>query len=207
MVSRPRRYDLLARLFDYPEEGGYPEAVERAVAALEDGYTEAVASLRELLAALDGASPERIQEEYTRTFDINPVCTLEIGWHIYGEDYARGALLVKLREQLRRVNVPESAELPDHLTHVLAVLGRLDGAEADELAGRYVLPGLDKMLEGTAAGDHPYRALVESIRHVVRSDHDVEAVPPRAPREDPPDWKNRMPVFGNRGCGERRCDR
>ena len=39
--------------------------------------------------------PEQIQELYTRTFDINPVCTLEIGWHIFGEDYARGALLVK----------------------------------------------------------------------------------------------------------------
>ena len=186
MVARSERYDLLARLLDYPEQGGYPEAVSL---------------LRPLYERVSRMSREETQELYTRTFDINAVCTLEVGWHIYGEDYARGALLVKMREQLRAMNVPESVELPDHLTHMLRVLGRLGGTEADEMASHYLLPGLIKMLAGMAEGEHPYQALIEAISCVIRSDHDVQAVTPREKRSDPPDWKNRLPVYGAKGCG------
>ena len=203
MVARSQRYDLLARLLDYPEQGGYAEAVARCIAVLEDGYGEAAVLLRPLHDHVRPMNDGEIQELYTRTFDINAVCTLEIGWHIYGEDYARGALLVKLREQLRLVNVPESCELPDHLTHVLLLIGRIDGEEADELASRYLLPGLDKMLEGMAEGEQPYRALIETVSKVVRTDHDVKVVVPREQRGDPPDSKNPLPIFGAQGRGRR----
>ena len=203
MVARSERYDLLARLLDYPEQGGYAEAVAHCIDVLQDGYAEAAGLLRPLHDRVREMSREETQELYTRTFDINAVCTLEIGWHIYGEDYARGALLVKLREQLRLVNVPESVELPDHLTHVLMLLGRLDADRADDLAARYLLPGLETMLAGMEEGEHPYRALIEAISRVVRTDHDVEVVPPREKRSEPPDWKNRLPMFGQQGCGPR----
>jgi nitrate reductase assembly molybdenum cofactor insertion protein NarJ len=203
MVARSQRYDMLARLLDYPEEGGYAELLARSIDLLEDGYAEAAALLRPLHDHVHKMNRGEVQELYTRTFDINAVCTLEIGWHIYGEDYARGALLVKLREQLRLMNVPESCELPDHLTHVLLLIGRMAGEEADELAARYLLPGLDKMLEGMAEGQPPYRALIEAVSKVVRTDHDVKVVVPREQRGDPPDWKNRLPVFGTQGCGSR----
>jgi nitrate reductase assembly molybdenum cofactor insertion protein NarJ len=200
MVARSERYDLLARLLDYPEEGRYPEALARSIELLEDGYEEAAALLRPLHDHVHAMSRGEVQELYTRTFDINAVCTLEIGWHIYGEDYARGALLVKLREQLRLVNIPESCELPDHLTHVLMLIGRLVGEEADELAARYLLPGLDKMSKGMAEGEQPYLGLIEAVSKVVRIDHDVQVVIPREKRSSPPDWKNRLPVFGAQGC-------
>jgi len=203
MVARSQRYDLLAHLLDYPEQGGYAEMVARCIEALEDGYAEAAEILRPLHDHVHSMSAGEVQELYTRTFDINAVCTLEIGWHIYGEDYARGALLVKLRQQLRLMNVPESCELPDHLTHVLLLMGRMTGEEADELAARYLLPGLDKMLEGMTAGEHPYRALLETVSKVVRTDHDVQVVAPREQRSDPPDSKNPLPVFGAQTCGTR----
>jgi len=201
MEARSRRYDLLAQLLNYPEVEGYPQTLSCALEMLEDGYADAAATLRPLHEHVQGMRNAEIQEMYTRTFDINAVCTLEIGWHIYGEDYARGALLVKFREQLRLVNVQESCELPDHLTHVLMLLGRIGGEKADDLAARYVLPGLNKMLEGMDADTQPYRALIETVSNVVRADHDVELIVPREHRGDPPDWKNRMPVFGAQRCG------
>ena len=203
MVARSRRYDLLAALLHYPEADGYAEALERYIEVLDDGYAEAADLLRPLLDRMREMNRAQIQEMYTRTFDINAVCTLEVGWHIYGEDYARGALLVKLREQLRLMNIPESVELPDHLTHVLILLGRLSGPRADDLAARYLLPGLEKMLAGMDRGDYAYRALLETVKTVVRTDHDVEIVTPRERRGDPPDWKNRLPQFGVQGCGKR----
>ena len=201
MEARSRRYDLLAQLLNYPEVEGYPDTLARALEILEDGYADAAATLRPLHDHVQGMPNPEIQEMYTRTFDINAVCTLEIGWHIYGEDYARGALLVNFREELRLVNVQESCELPDHLTHVLMLLGRIGGEKADDLAARYVLPGLNKMLEGMDADTQPYRALIETVSKVVRADHDVEVIVPREQRSDPPDWKNRMPVFGAQRCG------
>jgi nitrate reductase delta subunit len=202
MVFRSQRYDRLAELFAYPE-GDYSGQLNACAGALEGGYADAVAALGPLLETVAQKSLEELQELYTRTFDINPVCTLEVGWHVYGEDYARGAFLVKMREQLRRRNLPESRELPDHLTHVVALLGRIEGEEADELAARYLLPAVDKMLDGMREGDSPYRALLETVSSVVRADHDVEVVAPREPRGDPPDWANRLPVFGTRGRAER----
>jgi len=200
-LARSQRYDLLAALFDYPRQGDYGALLTRSIEELRRDCPAAVDCLTPLRDHIAGMSLEQIQELYTRTFDINPVCTLEIGWHIYGEDYARGALLVKMREQLREVNLSESQELPDHLTHVLALLGRLSGDEADELAARYVLPGLDKMIENADAAKHPYLTIIEAIRIVVQSDHDVEPIAPRESRQDPPDWKNRLPMFGSQACG------
>ncbi len=200
-LARSQRYDLLAAMFDYPHKGNYGALLTRCIDELGHDCPAAVDSLAPLRDHVAGMSLGKVQELYTRTFDINPVCTLEIGWHIYGEDYARGALLVKMREQLREVNLAESQELPDHLTHVLALLGRLNGDEADELAARYVLPGLDKMLKSAKPAEHPYLALIKTIRIVVQFDHDVEPITPRERRQDPPDWKNRLPVFGSQSCG------
>ena len=92
----------------------------------------------------------------------------------------------------------ESQELPDHLTHVLALLGRLTGDDADELAARYVLPGLDKMITSADADKHPYLAIIKAIRIVVQTDHDVEPITPREQRKQPPDWKNRLPMYSGR---------
>ena len=192
---KAERYDLLAALLDYPAEG-YPTAVNRCMLALDSrdgGAGQILAPLREKTQEMSVAE---IQEMYTRTFDINPVCTLEVGWHVYGEDYARGAFLVKMREKLRENNLPESVELPDHLTHVLILLGRLDGDEADQLAARYLLPAFKKMNDGLLEGDHAYAVVVQAAEKVVRSDHDVEMVTPREPRGDPPGWTTPLPVLG-----------
>ena len=201
MVARSERYDRLAKLLDYPEKGCYADKLAECIEVLEDGYGEAAELLHPLHDHVREMNAGEVQELYTRTFDINACCTLEIGWHVYGEDYARGALLVKLREQLRQVNVPESCELPDHLTHVLRLMGRIEGDEADELASHHLLPGLDKMLEGMDEGEQPYRALIEAISKVVRTDHDVEVVAPREQRSDPPDSRSSLPVFGAQHCG------
>ena len=89
---------------------------------------------------------------------------LEVGWHLYGEDYHRGAFLVRMRGLLREHGVPEETELPDHLTHVLPVLGRLDDARAEALARGYVLPALVKMLDGFGEKRNPYRQLRLSLK-------------------------------------------
>lgn len=201
MTARVPGYAILSTLLEYPDDGYVARAVE-CVRMLDDRRDEAAPLVKPFGDVIGGMTTEEAQELYTRTFDINPVCTLEVGWHVYGEDYARGEFLVKMRRMLREHDLPESTELPDHLTHVLALLARLDGPDADELASRYVLPALQKMVDGMADQDNPYKAVLEGIIRSARSHHDVEIVPPRRRHGDPPGSTIRLPVLGpHDGCG------
>ena len=208
MADKRQLLDSLAGLFAYPSEG-FADKVA-ACRALADGRSpgrgDAIAGLEE---RTRGMSRGEVEEMFTRTFEINPVCALEIGWQIYGEDYARGALLVRLRQELREHDLPEITELPDHLTHVLPLLARLDKPLADDLAGRYVLPALRKMIEAVKDGDCPYTGLLEMTRDVVDGEFDAIEIEPPERRKAPPGSKPPrpvlMPVLNDGGCGAGGC--
>lgn len=172
--------DAPARLAAFP----LPEALAGVFAYPGDALDRHVAAAQEALAALDpqlgaifepaavglGATGTAEREElFTRTFDINPTCTLEIGWHLFGEEYERGAFLVEMRRRLRETGLEEGGELPDHLSCALRLLGRLDGGrpEAEEVsafARGFLLPALVKMLTGFGERENPYRAALEATR-------------------------------------------
>jgi nitrate reductase assembly molybdenum cofactor insertion protein NarJ len=127
------------------------------------------------------------QELYVQTFEFNPACTLEIGWHLFGENYERGEFLVRMREQLRRHGIGESTELPDHLTHLLPLIGRMERADAAELAGQFILPALGKIRD--ALKDNPYRTTLAAIEEKLEADY------PNAPRRPV-----LLPVFQEAAC-------
>ena len=203
--------DALAGLYTYPgggQAGDFAERVARCRSQADGrspGRGDALAALEE---RARGMSQGEIEEMFTRTFEINPVCALEVGWHVYGEEYARGALMVRLRQELRRHDIPEITELPDHLLHVLQLLGRLEPELADDLAGRYVLPALGKMIEGVTGKDCPYIELLEMTRDVVRDEFDAIEIEPMVRRTAPPGSKQRFPILQTDrgpGCGPASC--
>ena len=128
-----------------------------------------------------------MQELYVQTFEFNPACTLEIGWHLFGENYERGEFLVRMREQLRRHGIAESSELPDHLCHILPLLDRLDPEEAADLVGQFVLPALAKIKD--ALNGSAYQDLI--VATATRLDADY----PDAPRRPV-----QFPIFQEAAC-------
>lgn len=114
--------DTVAELLSYPH-GPLDARVGRCLAAL-DPADEAAAALQRFEQHVTGMSLAELQEHYTAVFDCNPACTLDLGWHLFGDTRERGGFLVVLRNDLERVGLPEVSELPDHLSHVLALLGR-----------------------------------------------------------------------------------
>jgi len=147
------QYDLLARLFEYPDES----YVERCRAAGLDVFA----------AEMEKLSPSQIQEQFIATFDWNPATALDLGWHLYGEQYARGEFLVRVREELRRCGIPESTELPDHLTHILPLLARMDSAEATRFAGEFVAPAVAKLVSALDQKKTPFALLMRAVREAL----------------------------------------
>jgi nitrate reductase assembly molybdenum cofactor insertion protein NarJ len=127
------------------------------------------------------------QELYVQTFEFNPATTLEIGWHLFGENYERGEFLVRMRGLLRRHGIAESTELPDHLTHLLALISRMDHDEAAELAGLFLLPALGKIKD--ALKGNPYAALIGAIEKKLEADF-----------PDAPHRPGQFPIFQEAAC-------
>lgn len=116
-----------------------------------------------------------VEELFTRTFDGNGERALELGWHLHGENYARGVLLVRLRALLRKAALDEGAELPDHVSNVLRLLGRVDGTTARALVEHVLTPSLDKVIVGFGDDGNPYKHTLAALRSALR-----EEVAPRS---------------------------
>jgi len=171
-------YDLLADLLSYPSNETR-NALDRCRTQLRSDAPDAVASLDRFAEQTSSMSTEGLQELYTQSFDLNPTCSLEVGWQLYGENYSRGELLVEMRKTLRRLGVAETTELPDHLTLVLAALGRMDAEEAGRFSAQVLLPALTKMQQGLSGKPNPYANVLEAIR--LTRNEDVQPVRCPAP--------------------------
>ncbi|MGD2114618.1 MAG: molecular chaperone TorD family protein [Acidobacteriota bacterium] len=176
--------ERLAGLFRYPG-GEFSVLLAAARAALASGDPETAGELERFARAVEGAPLTELQELYTRTFDLDPVCALEIGWHLYGEGYDRGRFLVRLRELHRELGIDEAGELPDHLISVLPALARLGPEDRTDLGRRFAVPAVARMLAGFAGRDNPYEHLVRAVDRTLRAVVGAPAPAREAPRSLP----------------------
>ncbi|MGE5813019.1 MAG: nitrate reductase molybdenum cofactor assembly chaperone [Acidobacteriota bacterium] len=139
----------------------YPDETYRDRAAACAAVT-ALAEMRTFANSLAALSTGQIQEAFIQAFDMNPNATLEIGWHLFGEQYERGEFLVNLRGRLRAAEIAECGELPDHLLHILPLMSRMHDEDARAFADKYVLPALAKIETGLPK-ESPFGALVRGL--------------------------------------------
>ena len=166
MRPSPEVHDALACLLSYPGEGvgAHYAAAVRLVRGACPGSAPA---LDGFLAGIGGLDEGELEELYTRTFDNVAERSLEVGWQLFGENYARGVLLVRIRALLREHGVPERTELPDHMKHVLPLLGRAPADLARALAKSHVQPAAEKMLAGLKSIDSPWVGVLEAVSAVL----------------------------------------
>ncbi|MEQ8762860.1 MAG: molecular chaperone TorD family protein [Planctomycetota bacterium] len=184
MDDRTQRFDALMRCLLYPVSQSAAHAREAA-----DLWTEAAPELSERLTALAAwlgcTSLGEAEERYTRVFDLNPTCSLHVGYHLFEDTYARGALLAGLVGERNRVGlIAVTNDLPDFLPEVLRLLARLSDDDARELAASIVLPALIKIRTALSEEDTPWVRLLEPLAEVISDELGVEAAP--APREEVP---------------------
>ena len=166
MQHLPEVLRSFGRLLSYPEERTL-ESAEFLYVALQAALPDAAREVSRFADLIEQSAASDLEEAYTTTFDVNPACALEVGWHLFGEEYARGQFLVRMREELRNHGIDESAELPDHLSHVLAVVAAMGDDERARFVGACVLPALEKMQAALEATDSPYGGVLRSLIQVM----------------------------------------
>lgn len=155
--------ERLASLFEYPVDDLSPRV--QACARDLAGCPPALEALQRFAAAIGDMTPGQLQEEYTATFDFAESCALEVGWHIYGDTHERGAFMSGLRADLERAGIAETSGLPDHLTHVLALVAR-DGDGSSGLL-EIAAPALERVRRALEDRRSPYVHAATAVRELL----------------------------------------
>lgn len=110
-----------------------------------------------------------LQELYTRTFDLNPVCALEVGYHLFGEDYKRGEFLARLRESENPYELGQERQLPDYLPVMLRLLEKMEDAEERAaMIGYCLIPALQKMIEAFEKKQNTYGNVIKFLLELLK---------------------------------------
>ncbi len=176
----------LGHLFAYPVRERFEADLARARGCLLDaGETEAADALRLFAAATARRSFEDLEDLYTRTFDLAPLCAPFLSVHLFGqESYRRARLMTGLAEAYTRTGFDRGTELPDHLAMVLQAAERFPDDEWRELVAKVLGRALARM-QGSLGADEPYRHLLQAVRLALGVADLPEEAPPR------PLWKRR----------------
>lgn len=161
--------DAFSDLLRYPGEGRsekLPDWIQeiRVGAPAIENELEA---LREYSASHDESD---LEEVFVRTFENNKERALELGWHLHGENYARGTFMARMRGILRDLKIEESVELPDHVSHLLSVVSHAEPDLAKALARQVVSPALTKIEAGFTQKDNPYYGVIVGLHNYI-DDH------------------------------------
>jgi len=154
--------DLVAASLEYPTAQTAPLARSAAERCAGD-HVALARALWELAVWLETAPVGHAEERYTTLFDLSPVCTLHVGYQVFGDTYQRGAFLANLATELRKAGVPKGEDLPDFLPLVLRLLGRVTAQEAEPLLFVVVRPALTKMLQALEGSKSPWSDMLRAL--------------------------------------------
>ncbi len=138
-------YGDMAALVDYPG----PALAGRGSALLgflRENYPDAALEVEQFLDAIPTNTLD-LQELHTRTFDVQSLTTLDIGYVLFGDDYKRGALLSNLNQEHKRAENDCRGELADYLPNLLRLIPKLRDAQLlGELVEQILVPALMLMI-------------------------------------------------------------
>jgi nitrate reductase molybdenum cofactor assembly chaperone len=156
-------YEALAALLEYPG-ADWAERLALCRDCLSVEKPELLPLFTEFWRRATALPASALQELYTQTFDLNPVAALEIGYHLFGENYKRGLFLAQLRETEAQYALDEPRQLPDYLPTLLRLLTRLDDQELrEDLIAECLLPAIGKMKTVLKSKENLYAPLVEAV--------------------------------------------
>jgi len=166
MLTLSNQQELCRRfagLFGYPD-ADVGQTAAACVSLLREGNSTALEPMTRFAAFLDGQEPARLEELFTATFDLQPVCHPYVGYLLCGESQQRTLFLIRLQQLYKQHGFETGSELPDHLATLLRFVGTLaDRTCCQELIRDGLLPALEKLAEGLPT-EQPYAELIEALQ-------------------------------------------
>lgn len=170
----PCHYKDIAQLFRYPDELLKNSSAKIKILITEN-YPEEKESFDYFLNFIESINQKELEELYIRTFDVQAICYLDIGYVLFGEDYKRGAFLVKMNEEQQKCGNDCEKELADHLPNVLMLLSvHPDFNFIKEFVIEIFYPAILKMIETFKDSQNPYKYLLQTLKFILKKDFSIE---------------------------------
>ncbi len=150
-------YNKIAGLFVFPQKDDYVDNVKNIQKYLNEILPHIGEMLQLFTDVISTVSMHELEDLYLRTFEVQSITTLDIGYVIFGDDYKRGELLVNLNKEHKSYNIDCGNELADNLSNVLKLVNRIEDIELlNDLVNKIIAAALTKMIDGF--GDNQLQA-------------------------------------------------
>jgi nitrate reductase molybdenum cofactor assembly chaperone NarJ/NarW len=177
-------YQLFARMLEYPTPA-LPREARKCLELLASGCgtpasaggenwspsgrAEAAALVERFCGYVEGTPLAQVEELYTRTFDMQPVCYPYVGHQLFGESYKRSMFMAELNAGYRERGFSAGAELPDHIAVVLRFLASgVEGDFSQGLLNEGLIPALGKMEQAFGESSaNPYADVIGALNHLL----------------------------------------
>ncbi len=139
-------YIIFADLLRYPSDD-YPAKAKKSLGMLQKQYPDVAEEIKPFVDYICSHTQDEYEELYTKTFDVQPICYLDLGYILFGEDYKRGAFLLHMQEEQLKAGNDCGTDLSDNICNMLTLYTKTDNQELlDELSVKIMIPGLEKMI-------------------------------------------------------------
>ncbi len=167
-----RMLEVIADAFRYPGELT-KERIGKIYDYLSDNSPKAAKAFLPFKEFVDKTDLKLWEEIYTRSFDVQAITTLDLGYVLFGDDYKRGELLVNLNNEHNKAGNSCGKELPDHLPNVLRLLPKLkDENLRRDLIKLLVKPAVTKIYSEFAVDHIEKKSNIYIKHHNTLIEHD-----------------------------------
>ena len=114
-----------------------------------------------------------LEEHYIRTFDVQAICHLDIGYIIFGDDSKRGRFLYHIKEEQENANNDCGSDLADFLPNMLTLLSKNGNKDfAEELSVSILIPALLHISQKLESENSIFNIPVEILISLLKMDFD-----------------------------------
>jgi nitrate reductase molybdenum cofactor assembly chaperone len=165
-------YSSLSKLLEYPQAGTkWLNDIDTGCRLLQAECLPASKLVEEFREAVTKFSQAEMEETFTRTFDLAPVCLPYVSSYVHGnESYDRGDFMAKLVDLYDKYNFKVEGELPDHLAVLLRFASSLNGDERTDFVRFCLLEPVQQMAESMKDRANPFSHLMQAIYVVLQTD-------------------------------------
>ena len=142
-------YNKISDLFVFPQKDNYVSNVKDVQHYLNELVPDIGKMLQPFTDVISNVSKYELEDLYLRSFEVQSITTLDIGYVVFGDDYKRGELLVNLNKEHQTYGIDCGDELADNLSNVLKLINVIEDSELlSDLVNKIIAAALTRMIQG-----------------------------------------------------------